>query len=336
MKTVQNFVKQSYNFISQKISHFLAKHFPNGEKTSVTVKKHHAIVICSVTLLISLGSLFCIQSYYKAKVNLITSSHKLLEAERDKEILAEKATRLEQENEEYKESISEIQNKATEIENKISELEHIKKELHQQLDTLSEANTSAVCNTMVASIQNPSENTPTFTTLVQTAYSRVSSLSTGLDRLDKQVSDMEIEFIDVADDVTQTLSAISSAPSGYPVSGRLTTSFNPTGDSSISDGRVHKGIDLATSYNTPVHATASGVVTEAEFSPSYGYYVKISHNNGYETLYAHNASLGCAVGDSVKKGDVIAYAGSTGYSSGVHVHYEILLNGSYQNPVDYR
>lgn len=338
MEKVQSIVKQTLCFIKQKITHFLAIHFPHGEKTSLTVKKHHAIAICAVTLLVSMGSLLCLQSYYTAKVKLTTSSHQLQAIEQDKQALEEKAKRLEQENEEYKENISEIQNKAAEIENKMSELENVKEELRNQLDTLSEDNlsASAVCNTMVTSMQNAPSNTPAFTTLVQTAYSRVSSLTTGLDRLDKQVATMEIEFTDVADNVTETLSSIASAPSGFPCSGRLTTTFNPTGDPTISDGRVHKGIDLATSSDAPVYATANGVVTEAEFSPSYGYYVKISHSNGYETLYAHDSSLNCAVGDQIKKGDIIAFAGSTGNSTGVHVHYEVILNGIHQDPMNFK
>ena len=144
-------------------------------------------------------------------------------------------------------------------------------------------------------------------------------------------------FVDVATNVTETLAQYSSVPMGYPLEEYvISTEFNPDGDPSISDGRVHKGVDLSTrSQILPISATAAGTVVEAAFHNDYGYNVKIDHGNGFTTLYAHNSENLVEVGDTVKKGDVIAMTGSTGMSTGIHCHYEIQLNGIYQNPKDY-
>ncbi len=100
-------------------------------------------------------------------------------------------------------------------------------------------------------------------------------------------------------------------------------------------GTIHKGIDWACGTGTPVFASSSGVVDRAEYSSSYGYVVYINHPDGRQTRYAHNSRLACKAGQSVKQGQVIAYSGSTGNSTGPHVHFEILIGGVQVNPLKY-
>ena len=96
----------------------------------------------------------------------------------------------------------------------------------------------------------------------------------------------------------------------------------------------HTGTDYAAPTGTPIHAAEDGIVTCAKWSGNYGYLVKIQHTGGYETYYAHCSRFAASVGDEVKKGDVIAYVGSTGRSTGPHVHLEIRIDGKYINPQD--
>ena len=85
-----------------------------------------------------------------------------------------------------------------------------------------------------------------------------------------------------------------------------------------------------------MHAADDGVViTVKALNYSYGHYIIISHGNGMQTLYAHNSSLLVSVGQNVKKGDVIAYSGSTGNSTGPHCHFEVRINGKQVNPMNY-
>lgn len=97
----------------------------------------------------------------------------------------------------------------------------------------------------------------------------------------------------------------------------------------------HKAIDIACSYGTPIVASASGKVIVAGWYYSYGKAVVIDHGNGVQTLYGHNSTLNVSVGDYVSQGQVIAGAGSTGYSTGNHCHFEVQINGGRYNPLNY-
>ena len=84
-----------------------------------------------------------------------------------------------------------------------------------------------------------------------------------------------------------------------------------------------------------VRASADGTVIISTWHNSYGYYVGVDHGNGIVTIYAHNSSLNVSVGQKVKQGDIVAYAGSTGYSTGAHCHFEVRVNGTKVNPTGY-
>ena len=117
-----------------------------------------------------------------------------------------------------------------------------------------------------------------------------------------------------------------------PVTGRITSRFGAV--ESIRD-HTHKGIDIAATRGTPILATASGTVTFAGWSSGYGYLVKIGHGNGVETYYGHCSKLYVSAGDTVEAGEQIAAVGSTGNSTGNHLHFEIRLDGKQVNPQTY-
>jgi len=96
----------------------------------------------------------------------------------------------------------------------------------------------------------------------------------------------------------------------------------------------HTGIDYAAPTGTPIYACADGVVTCAAWTGNYGYLIKVQHGGGVETYYAHCSKFNCEVGDNVKQGDLIGYVGSTGNSTGPHVHLEIRYNGSTVDPYE--
>lgn len=101
------------------------------------------------------------------------------------------------------------------------------------------------------------------------------------------------------------------------------------------DGRGHKGMDLAADRGTPIYAVANGTVTYSGYDGNYGYSVVIDHGNGLKTRYAHASRLCVSKGQTVAQGEVIAYVGSTGYSTGNHLHFEVMVNGSRVNPISY-
>ena len=127
-----------------------------------------------------------------------------------------------------------------------------------------------------------------------------------------------------------------SVPSRMPLEGaELTSGFGMRNHPVLGGRRQHQGIDLAAPTGTPVYATADGVVGRADFYASYGLYISINHGAAMETRYAHLSRLAVGAGDTVKKGDLIGYVGSTGRSTGPHLHYEVRVDGLAVNPIPY-
>ena len=116
---------------------------------------------------------------------------------------------------------------------------------------------------------------------------------------------------------------------GWPAAGPVTSGFGSRW------GRTHEGIDIGVGPGTPVHAAAAGTVIYAGWMSGYGNIVVIDHGNGLSTAYGHNSSLVVAQGASVGKGFVIALSGSTGHSTGPHVHFEVRVNGAPVDPLGY-
>jgi murein DD-endopeptidase MepM/ murein hydrolase activator NlpD len=127
-----------------------------------------------------------------------------------------------------------------------------------------------------------------------------------------------------------------SVPSRMPLDGaQLTSGFGMRVHPVLGGRRQHTGIDLAAPTGTPVYATADGVVSRADWYSSYGLYISIEHGASMQTRYGHLSRLAVAAGDSVKKGDLIGYVGSTGRSTGPHLHYEVRIDGLAVNPIPY-
>ena len=122
----------------------------------------------------------------------------------------------------------------------------------------------------------------------------------------------------------------------WPTSGVITSYFGYRGSPTAGASTYHEAIDIGNRTGTPIYAADGGIVTYAGWSGGYGYLIKIDHNsNGYVTYYAHCSALYVSVGDHVYKGEHIAAMGSTGISSGSHLHFGILKNGTWVDPLNY-
>ena len=122
---------------------------------------------------------------------------------------------------------------------------------------------------------------------------------------------------------------------GWPVSGEITSPYGYRVHPIYGTTIYHSGIDIGVDEGTPVHAADGGVVVWSGWMGGYGYAVVIDHGNGLSTLYGHNSELAVDEGQSVAKGQVISYAGSTGNSTGPHVHFEVRVNGDPVDPMGY-
>jgi murein DD-endopeptidase MepM/ murein hydrolase activator NlpD len=127
-----------------------------------------------------------------------------------------------------------------------------------------------------------------------------------------------------------------SIPSRMPLEGaRMTSDYGMRTHPVLGGRRSHNGIDLAAPTGTPVYATADGLVSRADRFSSYGLYISIEHGANLQTRFAHLSKLAVADGQRVKKGDLIGYVGSTGRSTGPHLHYEVRIDGRAVNPIPY-
>ena len=138
-------------------------------------------------------------------------------------------------------------------------------------------------------------------------------------------------------DIERTMPAVAlptvSVPSRMPLEhARVSSSYGMRDHPVLRKRARHNGIDLAAPTGTPIYATADGLVERANWFSSYGNYIQIGHGNAIETRYAHLSKIIVADGQQVRKGDLIGYVGSTGRSTGPHLHYEVRIAGEAVDP----
>jgi murein DD-endopeptidase MepM/ murein hydrolase activator NlpD len=134
-------------------------------------------------------------------------------------------------------------------------------------------------------------------------------------------------------DVERREALANATPSIWPTHGWLTGTFGGRSDPFTREPAFHSGLDISTEKGQPVYATADGLIESAAYTGEYGNLIVVKHGFGLTTRYGHLSRFVAKPGDEVKRGDVIGYVGSTGRSTGSHLHYEILANGQLLNPL---
>ena len=161
-------------------------------------------------------------------------------------------------------------------------------------------------------------------------------------RLDERLD----EFLGLAEEIEPRLNLLTleagdmfslqaAFPSVWPVDGRLTSGFGWRRSPISRRQKMHSGVDISAPRGTPVHAAASGTVVMARYNSGYGRMVTLDHGYGILTRYAHNSRLMVREGDWVEAGELIATVGSTGQSTGPHLHFEMVVEGRFVDPMDY-
>lgn len=156
-------------------------------------------------------------------------------------------------------------------------------------------------------------------------------LETQVKELSLQLDNSLNELSILIEDVEEKLKYLDAKPNLMPTTGRITSGFGNRKNPFGSGIEFHNGLDIANNSGTEVKAAGSGIVTFAGYNSGYGRFIIISHGYGYQSIYGHNRKLLVDVGDKVEKGQVIAEMGSTGRSTGPHLHFEVRLNGE---PID--
>ena len=173
------------------------------------------------------------------------------------------------------------------------------------------------------------QHTPTTADLSEALEMIEERLSTRRSSIDLLAETMRREFPGAASHASD--SAPHTTPSIWPAAGYVSSPYGLR----FNGTEFHQGIDIAADMGAPIVATADGVVTAAGWNGGYGNMVDVDHGGGIVTRYGHASALAVTVGQQVRRGEVIAYVGSTGRSTGPHVHYEVRVNGAPVNPAGY-
>ncbi|HWG95778.1 MAG TPA: M23 family metallopeptidase [Nitrospira sp.] len=163
----------------------------------------------------------------------------------------------------------------------------------------------------------------------------IASVKESLERLSKQATVQERILDELSQAAEQRSSRWASTPSIWPVKGWVTSGFGPRISPFTEKPAWHDGLDIGAAPNTPVHAPAQGRITSIGYDPKLGNIVRVDHGFGVETLYGHLAKALVKEGQRVERGDVIALVGSSGLSTGPHLHYMVKLNGQALDPTKY-
>jgi murein DD-endopeptidase MepM/ murein hydrolase activator NlpD len=165
------------------------------------------------------------------------------------------------------------------------------------------------------------------------AFSPMATTDVALGVLSDLLGAIGTRLDSVRDSVERRQALASATPSIWPVAGWLTSRYGRRQDPITNDPDFHPGLDISADYGEPVLATADASVDAAAANGAYGNMVVLDHGYGIVTKYGHLSRFGVSAGQHVKRGDVIGYVGSTGRSTGAHLHYEIWMNGRLTDPM---
>jgi len=180
------------------------------------------------------------------------------------------------------------------------------------------------------------KNAPSYGGPAETEAVAMFDFNNVISSLDKQLSSREEQLAVLEEVIMNRQLRSDSKPRGKPITKGWTSSYyGKRADPFTGKIAMHKGMDFAGKEGSGIIAVANGVVTWAGDRYGYGNLIEINHGNGYTTRYGHNAKLLVEVGDSVEKGQVISLMGSTGRSTGPHVHFEVLKNDRQINPAKF-
>jgi len=240
---------------------------------------------------------------------------------------------LRQQNTAYKESYAVLQERMKQLELQMVELEQRDNDVYRSIFEATPIPDSARVKEMLAKNEIRLIQSLSNTALIENMRNQLNNLSL---RMSFQVQ----SFTEITAMVKNKEKLLRAIPAIQPVSNknlkRVASGFGYRIDPLYKDSRLHPGLDFSAPTGTPIYATADGEVQIAGFNTDgYGNKVVINHGYGFQTLYAHMVRVIARVGQSIKRGEVIGYIGSTGKSTGPHLHYEVIKRGTKVDPVYY-
>ncbi len=235
--------------------------------------------------------------------------------------------RLQQNNDDQAKQIEQLTNTTVSLQAKMERLNSLDAEIRKIVNN-EDTTTTSRSGLVRPSATYKGQGGP----LVQPDINAINQLANDLQ---VEAAAREQSLIELKQEVLARQARLAATPSFWPTNGDVTSRFGLRNSPWDGSGDFHPGIDIANNIGTPIFATADGEVVRSDWSDGYGKMVQINHANGISTIYGHNSQIAVHVGQVVKKGQVIAYMGSTGNSTGPHCHYEIRVNGTAVDPASF-
>lgn len=304
---IRNMLKEKFTFVI----------IPHSGKKTRQIKLYKAIVYFTITLFTFAFIFFIFSTFYlqNEKSFLVEDLH------RKKGDIQGLNLIVEQQNME----IDELKKTTQIVRNKLSQLYELENKIRDMVGLENEGNDTPVTSRSLAGTTNISvDDLNDFTDLTD---------SKSIDTITSLIESEKEEYDKLIEDVEKQLKYLESKPNKWPVIGRITSKFGYRRHPITNRLQFHKGLDIANNSGTKIVAAGKGIVTYSGWNGGYGKMIIIAHGYGYKSVYAHNSKNLVKVGDKVEKGQVIAKVGSTGRSTGPHVHFEIRYNGKQINPI---
>ncbi|WP_461207335.1 peptidoglycan DD-metalloendopeptidase family protein [Clostridium sp. DL1XJH146] len=224
--------------------------------------------------------------------------------------------RLTDDNKVKEEELGEYHNVEDEIKDKLQKIEELEKQIQEKMESTNDLKEIEIVKLTYGEMNDE---------IIDLSYSQLP------EKLDEKIEDLKC----IMDDVEAVKRDNDRIPTLMPATGNITSYFGYRSNPFSGGGsEFHSGVDIANSTGTEIVATADGYVIQSGVSSGYGNLVAIDHKNGYVSYYGHNSSLVVKEGEWVEKGQLISYMGSTGRSTGPHVHFEIRLNNTPIDPIE--
>ncbi|MEJ6951954.1 M23 family metallopeptidase [Natronospora cellulosivora (SeqCode)] len=311
---------------------------PSAHKKIKNYKIRRVIPFSIIVIIISsIAILSVAYNYYNQNYHEILKEYRELDGVRtENRVLKNELFDLVQETEKLKENLSRLKDQNQEI-----------KELLEGEETSSNASLSTDIDLQLhTSLSDENVVMPKGLAvgggdfyIDNTAYSMINKARANISMIKSELPDQEENLGRLENSAIEYNNLKAATPSIWPLldngEGFITSNYGWRSDPFTGQQQIHEGIDIGVWYNTPVVATADGVVEFAGRQGGYGILLIIDHGYGYETRYAHLNKVEVRKGQEVSRGDIIALSGNTGRSSGPHLHYEVRINGIPQEPRDY-
>lgn len=306
---------------------------PYPRRLSLSSKILAAVTVFLLVAVVSTGCLFHEYSRLKDAKTQAAAMQKLL-ADQQKALAGQKNTILAQQKElvDQREQMDLVARQLNEVRDNLVSL----KEYEKKIRIITDIDRRGINKKGLGMGSGPSREFPSRLSLNVSATEDFKDVNQMAAELSTVSSEQEAQFLALIKMLENKQRELNNTtPSMIPVAGEISSVFGYRVSPFSNSWEFHKGLDISASTGTPVAAPAAGVVSFAGRRSGYGNVIYIDHGKNTETVYGHLSSILVREGDKVKKGDTIGLVGSTGASTGPHLHYEVRVNGNPVNPVKY-